>query len=224
MDTIRRTDALIVVDAQNDFCPGGALAVEEGDRVVPEINRLLPLFRHSVFTRDWHPVNHVSFADAPEFRDGSWPPHCVQGTDGARFHPDLKVPDGALIASKGDDPALEAYSGFQATTVDLAAWLRERGVERVFVTGLATDYCVRATSLDALRAGFEVVLLEDAVRGVAPDTTRDALEELRHAGVRSSTAAALATAVAVGVTVGAGNDEGGDADADPGSLEAEDGC
>ncbi len=221
MDTIRRTDALIVVDVQNDFCPGGALAVEDGDRVVPEINRLLPLFRHTVFTRDWHPVDHISFADAPEYHDGSWPPHCVQGTTGAEFHPHLKVPDGALIVSKGDDSGVEAYSGFQSRNVDLEAWLRERVVERVFVAGLATDYCVLATSLDAQRAGLEVVLLEDAVRGVAPDTTRDALEELRRVGVRSTTAAALATAVAVAVTVGAGNDDAGtDTDVDPETLVA----
>ncbi|MHB8867836.1 MAG: nicotinamidase [Thermoleophilia bacterium] len=221
MDTIRSTDALIVVDVQNDFCAGGALAVDDGDRVVPEINRLLPLFRHAVFTRDWHPADHISFADEPEYRDGSWPPHCVQGTTGAEFHPQLKVPDGSLIVSKGDDPGVEAYSGFQSRNVDLAAWLRERGVERVFVAGLATDYCVLATSLDAQSAGFEVVLLEDAVRGVAPDTTRDALEELRRLGVRSTSAAALATAVAVSVAVGTGNDdEGTDSNVDPETLEA----
>lgn len=216
MDTIRDTDALIVVDVQNDFLPGGALAVEDGNRVVPEINRLLPLFRHTVFTRDWHPVDHVSFADAPEFRDGSWPPHCVQGTDGARFHPDLKVPEDALVVSKGDDPAVEAYSGFQATAVDLAAWLRERRVERVYVAGLATDYCVLQTALDARRAGFDTVVLEDAIRGVAPDTTRDALEELRRAGVGITSAAALATAVAVAVAVGAPH---GDDDIEPPGAE-----
>ncbi len=208
MDTIRPTDALIVVDVQNDFCPGGALAVDDGDGIVPEINRLLPLFHHVAFTRDWHPAGHVSFAERPEYRDGSWPPHCVQGTTGAEFHPDLKIPDGALIVSKGDDPDAEAYSGFQARDVDLAAWLRERAVDRVFVAGLATDYCVLATSLDAQREGFEVVLLEDAVRGVTPATTRDALEELRRAGVRGTTAAALATAVAV--AVGTGGADAGD--------------
>lgn len=214
MDVARRTDALLVVDVQNDFCPGGALPVEDGDSVVPEINRLLPLFRTVVFTRDWHPADHVSFADPPLFVDGSWPPHCVQGTPGAGFHPDLKVPHGALIVNKGDDPAAEAYSGFQARDIDLEAWLRGRGVERVFVAGLATDYCVRATSLDARQAGFEVVLLEDAVRGVAPDSTRDALEELRRNGVIATTAARLATSVAVAVAVGVNDDEGEAADAD----------
>lgn len=176
-------DALIVVDVQNCFCPGGSLAVQDGDKVVPVINRLEPLFAHRVFTRDWHPPNHVSFSATPEFRDLSWPAHCVQGTEGAAFHPDLQVPADALVASKGVDPAQEAYSGFQAADVNLAAWLRERGVERVFVTGLATDYCVRATSLDARRAGFAVVLVEDAVRGVAPETTAAALAEMAAAGV-----------------------------------------
>jgi nicotinamidase/pyrazinamidase len=193
------------------------LAVDGGDGIVPEINRLIPLFHQIVLTRDWHPAGHVSFAEAPEYRDGSWPPHCVQGTWGAEFHPDLKIPDGALIVSKGDDPDVEAYSGFQARDVDLAAWLRERGVERVFVAGLATDYCVRATSLDAMREGFAVVLLEDAVRGVAPATTRDALEELLSAGVRITTGAALATAVVV--AVGVGTEEGERADAHPGRPE-----
>ena len=176
-------DALIVVDVQNDFCPGGALAVAEGDLVVPVVNRLLPLFLHRVFTRDWHPPDHVSFADAPEFRDKSWPAHCVQNTPGAEFHPDLVVPPDALIVSKGDDPGREAYSGFQAGGVDLAGWLNERGVRHVFITGLATDYCVRATALDARAAGFEVTVIEDAVRGVAPETTAAALRDLDRAGV-----------------------------------------
>ncbi|MBU2601641.1 MAG: nicotinamidase [Actinobacteria bacterium] len=211
METIRRqTDALIVVDVQNDFCPGGTLAVEGGDIVVPQINRLVPLFAHVVFTRDWHPADHLSFSDQPEYRDDSWPRHCVQDTEGAQFHPALKVPDSALIVSKGDDPHAEAYSGFQATSVDLTAWLRERGVGRVFVAGLATDYCVLATCLDARRTGFDVCILEDAVRGVAPDTTRNALEELRWADVRTTTAAALATAVALGASLGTG-DNGEDA-------------
>jgi nicotinate phosphoribosyltransferase len=184
-------DALIVVDVQNDFCPGGALAVAEGDLVVPLVNRLLPLFRHRVFTRDWHPPDHVSFADPPEFRDKSWPPHCVQDTPGAEFHPDLLVPPDALIVSKGDEPGREAYSGFQAGGIDLAAWLGERGVRRVFVTGLATDYCVRATALDARAAGFKVTLVEDAVRGVAPETTAAALRDLDEAGVARTTSVAL---------------------------------
>ena len=180
------TDALIVVDVQNCFLPGGSLGVEEGDRVVPIINRLVPLFEHRVYTRDWHPPDHVSFAPgSPEYRDLSWPPHCVQNTEGAEFSTALDVVPDALVVSKGDDPDREAYSGFQASGVDLAAELRGRGVERVFVTGLATDYCVRATALDAKKAGFEVVLVRDAVRGVAPETTKQALTELEQEGIDS---------------------------------------
>ena len=203
MDVIRPTDALIVVDVQNDFLPGGRLAVDDGDAVVPPINMLLPLFEHVVYTRDWHPPNHVSFSDEPEYRDGSWPPHCVQGTPGAELAPNLKIGREALILSKGDDPHAEAYSGFQASGIDLAGWLRERDVDRLFVAGLATDYCVLNTVLGGVSAGFEVVLVEDAVRGVAPDTTRAALEEMRRAGVRFTTAAAISTAVAVAVATGA---------------------
>jgi nicotinamidase/pyrazinamidase len=187
MKPVNPHDALIVVDVQNCFCPGGSLGVPEGDRVVSVVNRMLSLFSHRAFTRDWHPPDHVSFTEAPEFKDMSWPPHCVQNTAGAEFHPDLEVPPDALVVSKGDDPGSEAYSGFQSTTQDLAGWLRERQIERVFVTGLATDYCVRATSLDAKKAGFEVVLVEDAARGVAPDTTEKALEELQQAGVHRAT-------------------------------------
>ncbi len=202
MDVIRPTDALIVVDVQNDFLPGGRLAVDDGDAVVPKINMLLPLFEHVVYTRDWHPADHVSFSDEPEYRDGSWPPHCVQGTHGAEFAPNLKIGRDALIVSKGDDPDAEAYSGFQASGIDLASWLREREIDRLFVTGLATDYCVLNTVLGGVSAGFEVVLVEDAVRGVDSETTRAALEEMRSAGVRFTTAAAISTAVAVAVATG----------------------
>ncbi len=181
------TDALIVVDVQNCFLPGGSLGVEEGDQVIPVINRLVPLFEHKVYTRDWHPPDHVSFAaESPEYHDLSWPPHCVQNTEGAEFSTALDVVPDALVVSKGDDPDREAYSGFQASGIDLAAELRGRGVERVFVTGLATDYCVRATALDAKKAGFEVVLVRDAVRGVAPETTKRALAELDQDGVDST--------------------------------------
>lgn len=178
------TDALIVVDVQNCFLPGGSLGVEGGDEVVPVINELIPHFEHHIFTRDWHPENHVSFAkDRPEFRDLSWPPHCVQNTEGAQFSSQLNLPPDALVVSKGTDPDREAYSGFQATEVDLAQELRSRGVTRVFVTGLAADYCVRATALDARKAGFDVVLVRDATRGVAPETTERAFRQMEDAGV-----------------------------------------
>jgi nicotinamidase/pyrazinamidase len=191
MTAVTPHDALIVVDVQNCFLPGGALAVPEGDRVVPVINRLLPLFVHKAFTRDWHPANHISFAENPEFKDKSWPPHCVQNSEEAAFDDGLRVPADALVVSKGDDPDQEAYSGFDSTTEDLAGWLRAREVERVFVTGLATDYCVRATSLDARAAGFRVVLVQDAARGVSPDTTAETLRELEEAGVEITSSSEL---------------------------------
>lgn len=181
--TIEPTDALIVVDVQQDFCPGGALPVEEGDQVVPVANALLPKFRHVVCTRDWHPPNHCSFSETPTFQDGSWPAHCVQDTPGAAFHPDLRIPDHALFVDKGADPAAEAYSGFQGT--DLDRQLRDRGVTRLFVCGLATDYCVKATALDGRAAGFDVVLVEDGCRGVdvPPGSAAEAVAAVQRAGV-----------------------------------------
>ncbi|MBN2311831.1 MAG: nicotinamidase [Candidatus Hydrogenedentes bacterium] len=179
---IKPTDALIVVDVQNDFCPGGALPVVDGDAVVPVINRLLARTRHPVFTRDWHPANHCSFSDAPEFVDGSWPAHCVQNTPGAAFHPGLDVPEDARVVDKATDPSYEDYDGFQGTT--LGDELRERGVDRVFICGLATDYCVKNTVLGARREGFEVVVVEDGCRAidVPPGTAAQALAEMRRAG------------------------------------------
>ena len=175
--------ALIVVDLQNDFCPGYSLGVAGGDEIIPVINRLVNSFDTVVYTRDWHPANHVSFAENPQFIDKSWPAHCVAGTPGAEFHPDLLVrPDGSIV-DKGTDPAVEAYSGFQGT--GLAEKLRERQVDTVYITGLATDYCVKATALDALKAGFRAFVVVNASRGVdnPPGTVEDALNELRAAGV-----------------------------------------
>ncbi|NUM54900.1 MAG: nicotinamidase [Candidatus Hydrogenedentes bacterium] len=179
---INPTDALIVVDVQNDFCPGGALAVADGDGVVAGINRLLPLFSVTVFTRDWHPANHCSFSDHPEYVDKSWPAHCVANTPGARFHTDLTLPDDAMIVSKGTDASKEAYSGFDGTA--LAESLRDANVGRVFVCGLATDYCVKATALDAVRNGFETYVIDDLCRGVdiPPGTARAAIEAMMSAG------------------------------------------
>ncbi len=176
-------DALIVVDAQNDFAPGGALPVNDARLIVPAINDLAPFFEHIVFSRDWHPSDHCSFAVDPDFVDGSWPPHCVQDTPGAEFLGDLHVPVDAIILSKGTDPDKEAYSGFEDS--DLAEALRRREVRRVFVCGLATDYCVKATALDAKDLGFEVVVLLDACRGIdSPRGSIDqALDELREASV-----------------------------------------
>jgi nicotinamidase/pyrazinamidase len=187
-----RHDALIVVDLQNDFCPGGALAVPEGDAVVPVVNRYLERFRAAgapVFlTRDWHPPVTRHF----QAYGGVWPPHCVQGTRGAEFHPGLAPPAEAIVVSKGMDPDQDAYSAFQAEDAagqPLPAALERKGVRRVYVGGLATDYCVRATALDAVRAGLEVVVLTDAIGAVdlQPGDGTRALEEMRAAGARLAT-------------------------------------
>ena len=186
---ISETDALIVVDVQNDFCPGGPMAVPEGDAVVPVVNRLIDKFDHLVYSRDWHPSDHTSFSDDPEYRDGSWPPHCVQNSPGAEFHPNLRVPSDALVVDKATDPEVEAYSAFGGT--GLALDLKNSGVTRVFITGLATDYCVKSTALDAVDAGFEAVLIEDGVRGISEDTARAALAEMERAGVRRTSSQEL---------------------------------
>ena len=183
-------DALVVVDVQNDFCPGGALGVTDGDAVVPILNMYAERFRAAgapVFaSRDWHPARTKHFQSG----GGVWPPHCVQGTPGAAFHPALALPAGVTIVSKGMDPGNDAYSCFQAETEDglpFAAALGECGASRLFVGGLATDYCVRATVLDALKEGFEVVLLEDASRAVdlKPGDGERAMAEMIAAGARS---------------------------------------
>jgi len=180
-------DALVIVDVQNDFCPGGALAVASGDDVVPVLNRYATRFAAKgapVFaSRDWHPERTRHFRSG----GGPWPPHCVQGTPGAEFHPGLRLPAGAEVVSKGMDPDEDAYSCFQAETASgmpFAAALGEHGVSRLFIGGLATDYCVKATALDALREGFEVVVLEDAVRAVdvSPGDGDRALDEVTRAG------------------------------------------
>jgi nicotinamidase/pyrazinamidase len=180
---VRDTDAIVVVDVQNDFCTGGALAVEDADAIVPVINRLIDKFKHIVLTRDWHPENHVSFSDSPQFVDGSWPKHCVQDTPGASFHKDLVFPCDVEVVSKGTDPAKEAYSDFDDTGLEKI--LRGEGVTRIIVCGLATDYCVKATALDGIERGFEVVLVEDACRGVdnPKGTAAAALREMQTAGV-----------------------------------------
>jgi len=179
--TVRPTaDALIVVDVQRDFCPGGALAVPGGDAVVPVVNRLLKgADWFTVATRDWHPPGHCSF----KAQGGIWPSHCVAGTDGASFHPDLDAERIRHVVSKATTKEAEAYSGFQGT--DLAAFLGSRGIRRIFVCGLATDYCVKATALDARRAGLDVVVISDAVRGVEvhPGDCAKAVAEMAAAGI-----------------------------------------
>jgi nicotinamidase/pyrazinamidase len=192
-------DALLIVDFQNDFCPGGALPVKEGDRIAEPINRLLDSFDLVVATRDWHPPEHGSFegvevdpaawrgADPPSI----WPVHCVQGTAGAELHPALERAKVEVVIDKGQDPNSQGYSAFQDT--QLGELLRERGVDRLFVTGLATDYCVKQSALDALRLGFDVTVVDDAVRGVdveAGDSER-ALEEVERAGAHRATSSEL---------------------------------
>jgi nicotinamidase/pyrazinamidase len=176
-------DALILVDIQNDFCPGGSLAVEGGDRVVPVANELQRKFDLVVATKDWHPPDHSSFVSL-------WPPHCVQGTEGAEFVAGLDTSRLARVFLKGEDVALDSYSGFydneHRRSTGLGEWLRAQGVTRVTIAGLATDYCVKFTALDALRLGFGTTVVEDACRGVevnAGDTAR-AVEEMRAAGAR----------------------------------------
>lgn len=175
------SDALIIVDVQNDFCPGGALPVPGGDGVVPVINKIMERFRHLVFTRDWHPPDHCSFSDTPEYRDGSWPAHCVQHSPGAEFHGDLRVPLDACFIDKDVGADQESYSAFMGT--NLSGELRQRKISRVFVTGLATDYCVQFTALDARKEGLDTVLILDACRSIAEDTEQAALNAMQAAGV-----------------------------------------
>jgi nicotinamidase/pyrazinamidase len=180
--SIGDSDVLLVIDVQNDFCPGGNLPVPEGDRVVPVINALARRFHHVVATQDWHPAGHHSFAsshagrkpyDTIEVAYGPqilWPDHCVQGTDGAEFRPDLALPHLELVIRKGFRPHIDSYSAFyendRKTPTGLAGYLRERGLLRVFAAGLALDFCVRYSAEDARREGFDVVVVEDACRGI----------------------------------------------------------
>lgn len=180
---IDRHTMLVVVDVQNDFCPGGALAVPEGDKVVPVLNKYIDRFRKAgapiIFTRDWHPPDHSSF----KAQGGPWPPHCIQNTEGAKFHPDLFVPAEGEIVSKADKKD-EAYSFFQGT--NLVEKLHERGIKRLLVGGLATDYCVKETVLDGLKHGFEVFHLDDASKGVdvSPGDSERALQEMTAKGAK----------------------------------------
>jgi nicotinamidase/pyrazinamidase len=185
-------DALLVVDFQNDFCPGGALPVTEGDLVAGPINELLDSFDLVLASRDWHPPDHGSFVGVevdPALWKGTdppsiWPVHCVQGTPGAELHPDLDRAKVDIVIDKGQDPNSQGYSAFQDTK--LGDILRERRVDRLFVAGLATDYCVKNSVLDARRLGLDVVVVEDAVRpvDVNPGDGERAIEEMRAVGAR----------------------------------------
>ncbi len=193
-------DALLLIDIQNDFCPGGALAVREGDQVVPIANTLAKKFELVVATQDFHPPSHLSFAinhpgkhayeliDLDGLPQVLWPAHCVQGTPGCAFHPGLDTSN-VVVFQKGTDPRIDSYSGFfdngHRKATGLGDFLRTRGVTRVWVLGLATDYCVKWTALDARQLGLEVHLVEDGCRGVGlgPDDVANALADLREAGV-----------------------------------------
>ncbi len=193
-----RRPALLVVDVQNDFCPGGALAVRDGDTIIPRVNRAIELFLRRGFpvlaTRDWHPAVTKHFKEY----GGAWPPHCVQGTKGARFHSKLELPKDVVVLSKGMDPEQDSYSGFQALNPagrDLESVIRDLGVDEVFLCGLATDYCVRATALDATRRGIRIRVLEDAIKGVdlKPGDSEAAIHDMRAAGVPFAETRALAS-------------------------------
>jgi nicotinamidase/pyrazinamidase len=177
-------EALIVVDFQNDFTPGGALAVSHGDEIADRVNELAadPRFELVIATRDWHPPDHGSFAE----QGGPWPPHCVQDTEGAELHPALDRSRIDIVLDKGQDPGTEGYSGFEGTRLE--ELLRERNVDKVTIVGLATDYCVKNTALDALRAGFEVTVDPEGVRGVEVEEgdSQRALDEMREAGAAVS--------------------------------------
>ena len=196
---------LIVVDVQNDFCPGGALAVPDGDAVVAVINRLALGFENVVLTQDWHPAGHISFASSHAGKKPFetvvlgygpqmlWPDHCIQGTHGAEFHASLEIPHAQMIVRKGYHAQVDSYSGFleadRSTPTGLAGYLRERGLQRAFIVGLATDFCVAWTALDARRCGLEVAVIEDASRAIdaptvpAGGTLAKAWAKLEGAGV-----------------------------------------
>lgn len=176
--------ALIIVDVQKDFCPGGALAVPNGDKVIKPINKVIKLFEKNdmpiFFTRDWHPPKHCSFKDF----GGPWPEHCVADTEGALFHDDLYMPESAEIISKAETVQSDAYSGFESTT--LYTKLKEQKIEEVYIAGLATDYCVKSTVLDALKLGYRTNVIEEAVAAVNFNEGDDekAFSEMRIGGVR----------------------------------------
>jgi len=201
---IRDDDVLLVIDVQNDFCPGGALAVADGDAVVPVINSLAERFAHVVLTQDWHPPGHSSFASShpgsapfetvsmPYGQQTLWPDHCVQGTPGAAFHPRLKTERAQLVIRKGFRRGIDSYSAFhendRRTPTGLAGYLRERGLQRLFLAGLATDFCVHYSAVDARRLGFDTVLVEAGCRAIDLAGSLDAAwAEMAAAGVQRIT-------------------------------------
>ena len=206
---LRATDALLVIDMQLDFLPGGTLAVADGNNILPGINALAARFPHVILTQDWHPRNHISFAsthpgkhpftdtvEAPYGTQHLWPDHCIQGSRGADLHPDLAIPHAELILRKGFRKDIDSYSAFtendQQTPTGLAGYLRERGLTRLFFTGVAYDFCVGFSALAAARLGFESIVLEDLTRAVNLPTTVDATNtSFAAAGVQRISSSAL---------------------------------
>jgi len=189
---MKQEKALLIVDVQNDFCPGGALAVREGDRIISVLNKYIKIFLRKklpIFvSRDWHPKESKHFKQF----GGPWPKHCIQNTRGARFHPDLELPKGIIILSKGMDPDKDSYSAFQAVDsngTEFFKLLKTLGVNKMFVGGLATDYCVKSSVLDALKFGFKVKLLMDGIKGVniKPKDSEEAIEEMVSRGAEKMT-------------------------------------
>jgi nicotinamidase/pyrazinamidase len=189
MGSLKSGKALLVVDVQNDFCPGGALGIRDGDRIIPVLNRYIDYFASEgspvIATRDWHPEITRHFKQF----GGIWPVHCVQESSGAQFHPELKLPEGVRVVSKGMNPEEDSYSAFQATDssgILLADLLNGLEVARVYIGGLATDYCVKYSALDALKMGVDVHILADAIAGVnlQPGDSRQAMEEMVRCGAR----------------------------------------
>lgn len=206
---LTQNDLLLVIDVQNDFCPGGKLAVAGGDEIIPVIHRIAPLFEHIILTQDWHSPNHHSFASAHPGKQPFeqmqlsygeqtlWPDHCVQGTMGAEFHPALQLPRAELILRKGFHPRIDSYSAFfendRVTATGLAGYLRERNLTRVFLAGLAYDYCVAYSALDARRLGIPAVVIRDACRGIDLQGSVAAMEsQFAAAGVTLIESAAIA--------------------------------
>ena len=204
----RNTDVLVIIDVQRDFCAGGQLAIRDGDEVVPVINKLAEHFDHIILTQDWHPASHTSFAsnhsgpgpyqtiELPYGPQTLWPDHCVPGTPGAEFHPDLNLSKAELILRKGFRPEIDSYSAFlendKKTTTGLAGYLRERGLKRIFLGGLAYDYCVRFSAIDAVRADFSAIVIEDACRSVGlPSSIESTHREFAETGVIRTTSQAF---------------------------------
>lgn len=188
---LKRGDILLIIDLQNDFLPGGALAVSQGDRVIPVMNRYISLFQKHhlpvVATRDWHPADHCSF----KTQGGPWPEHCIAGTEGSAFAADLQLPETAVVVSKGTDQGAPGYSGFEGTA--LQSYLAQLNARRLFIGGLATDYCVLATALDAVAHHYQIFLLDDASRAVDidPQNGHNAIHKMMQQGVIPITLADL---------------------------------